>query len=98
MVNSKDKGELRIKIFKTATGTTITVNDNGIGRKRASELGTKGNGQGLALIRAQIEFYNKINTNKITLDIFDLTDNTDRAVGTKIVFFIPNEYRFEVEK
>lgn len=98
LVNSKDKGELRIKIFKTATGTTITVNDNGIGRKRASELGTKGNGQGLALIRAQIEFYNKINTNKITLDIFDLTDNTDRAVGTKIVFFIPNEYRFEVEK
>ncbi|MDD3320244.1 MAG: hypothetical protein PHS59_02240 [Paludibacter sp.] len=72
----------------------ITISDNGIGRKRAKELGTYGNGQGLKLIQAQLDFYNQINENHITQIIMDLTNEEGVGIGTKVELFIPQEYRF----
>jgi hypothetical protein len=72
----------------------IQITDNGIGRKRSIELGTQGNGQGLALIQAQLDFYNQNNTRQITQTITDLVNEKGEALGTKIDLIIPNGYVF----
>jgi len=95
LVNKKEKGVLTIEIKNILNGIQIQISDNGIGRKRSSELGTQGNGQGLNLIQAQLDFYNQNNNNKITQTFTDMEDENGMAMGTKVELFIPNGYVFE---
>jgi ligand-binding sensor domain-containing protein len=94
LVNNERTGILTIKIVTIQDGVKISVEDNGIGRKRAEELGTHGNGQGLKLIQAQLDFYNQINEHSIIQKIIDLEDSDGQSLGTKIELFIPFNYRF----
>lgn len=61
LVNKEGEGWIEVNISRTGNGILFTVSDNGIGRKRAEELGTKGNGQGLKLLESQINLYNQFN-------------------------------------
>ena len=98
LVSKKGTGILNVAITKAENGILIAVADNGVGRKRSAELGTQGNQIGLILIQQQLDFYNKINTSKITQTIIDLEDNEAKALGTEIHLFIPDGYRFVREK
>jgi LytS/YehU family sensor histidine kinase len=94
LVNKKGNGLLTIEIMNELNTLLIQITDNGIGRKRSIELGTQGNGQGLALIQAQLDFYNQNNTRQITQTITDLVNEKGEALGTKIDLIIPNGYVF----
>jgi sensor histidine kinase YesM len=95
LVPRKDGGELLIEARETLDGVSIVVCDNGVGRQRAKELGTQGNGQGLKLAEAQLDFYNQTNEHKMQQQIIDLTDKNGRAVGTRVELFIPYGFKFE---
>lgn len=88
-------GYLVVSIFNQDKGLMINVKDNGVGRKMASELGTKGNGQGLELIRMQIDFYNQKNEQKIVQTITDLTDEENEPTGTLVELFVPFDYKYK---
>jgi hypothetical protein len=94
LINKDGKGILIVKIITNYEGVIISVEDNGIGRKRAAELGTHGNGQGLKLIQAQLNFYNQINVKPISQHIIDLESVDGLSLGTRIELVIPYEYRF----
>lgn len=91
----KGDGVLLIEIKKLVDGVLISITDNGVGRQRAKELGTEGNGQGLKLVQTQLDFYNQNNKHRITQTIVDLQREKDSTLGTKVELFIPNEYMFE---
>ena len=94
LVNKVGKGILIVDIQNHPDGLLLTILDNGIGRKRAAELGTNGNGQGLKLIQAQMDFYNQNNQTKMTQKIIDLEDVEGNSTGTRIELFVPNDYLF----
>ena len=94
LVHKEGKGMLTIRVSINEDGTVLTILDDGIGRKRALELGTRGNGQGLKLIQAQLDFYNQLNEKSISQNIKDIPDNYGNTAGTMIELFIPIGYKF----
>ena len=95
LINKSGKGwKLTINVEKEITGVKISVTDNGIGRKKAAQLGTKGAGQGLSLIELQLDFYNSRNNEKITQQIYDLIDPDGNATGTKVELYVPDNFKF----
>lgn len=94
LIPKSGRGELKIEVKADVSGTTITVADNGIGRTKAQQFGTKGNGMGLNLVNEQIQFYNQLNDNKITQEIEDIYNNEGEVQGTKVELNIPHEYKY----
>jgi sensor histidine kinase YesM len=95
LVPRKEGGELLIEVLKTPNGVLILVCDNGVGRQRSKELGTQGNGQGLKLVEAQLDFHNQTNEHKMQQQIIDLTDQKGKALGTRVELLIPYGFKFE---
>ncbi|MEI7675595.1 MAG: histidine kinase [Bacteroidales bacterium] len=95
LVHKESGGQLLVEILAEEHNTRIRISDNGIGRTKAREFGTRGNGQGLTLIQAQLDFYNKHNKYKITQQITDLYDNQEEPQGTVVELVIPHDYSFE---
>jgi hypothetical protein len=95
LVNKKGSGFLSINITNHHNGVLIVVEDNGIGRERAQQLGTRGNGQGLLLIEQQLQFYNSQNSEAIYQTITDLKDENNMPSGTRVNLYIPMNYRFQ---
>lgn len=96
LVHKKGPGKLTVSIKSESDGVRMIIQDDGIGRQKAKETGTRGNGKGLKLIEAQLEFYNQNNTQKITQKITDLYDKAGNAAGTSVELFVPFGYRFEM--
>jgi hypothetical protein len=96
LVHKKGPGTLTVSIKSESDGVRMLIKDDGIGRQKAKETGTRGNGKGLKLIEAQLEFYNQNNTHKITQKITDLYDEAGNAAGTSVELFVPFGYRFEM--
>jgi len=94
LINKEGNGLLTISIVSLHDGVKISVEDNGVGRKRAEELGTRGNGQGLKLIQAQLDFYNQMNVKRINQNILDLEDGDGKSLGTCVELEIPLDYKF----
>lgn len=95
-VNMDGNGFLEVVISRVSVGLLISVIDNGIGRQKAQELGTRGNGLGLSLVQAQFDFYNQNNTMHITQKIVDRTDDEGRIIGLMVEVFIPECYEFGI--
>jgi hypothetical protein len=88
-------GRIHVKITKRdSNGISVCVQDNGIGRLRAKELGTSGTGQGLKILSEQIAIYNQINRSKIEVNTSDIHLN-GVVQGTKFEMIIPMEYSFD---
>jgi len=96
LVNKKGPGKLTVSIRNETHGVRMIISDDGIGRQKAKELGTRGNGKGLKLIEDQINFYNQINTHKITQQISDLYDNEGNVRGTSVELFVPFDFIFDL--
>lgn len=94
LIPKPGKGNLHILVEKRSNVTIVTVEDDGIGRKRSNELGTHGNGQGLLLVQSQIDFYNLNNAEKMRHRITDLFDKESNSTGTRIELYIPDNYLF----
>lgn len=82
------KGLLSIQINKkNETEITITISDNGIGRKRSKELKTenqkKHNSQGMSNIKKRVSILNDMYQDKVDVTISDFQDLED--AGTQVV-------------
>ena len=74
---------------------SVCVEDNGVGRAKAKELGTTGTGQGLKILSEQIAIYNLINSLKVTINTFDLVNQEGLPEGTRFEMNIPINYSFD---
>jgi tetratricopeptide (TPR) repeat protein len=84
----KTKGELRIDIIqKSNDEITITIIDDGIGRKQSKALKTqhqkKQNSKGMGNIKKRVQILNEMYQDKVDVTIADYLDVED--TGTKVV-------------
>ena len=94
--HKEGKGKILVTISNTDSGAiSVCVEDNGVGRAKAKELGTTGTGQGMKILSEQIDIYNLINTLKITINTFDLISHEGSAEGTRFEMIIPINYSFD---
>ena len=89
----EEKGMLRVELRPLAArAVTITVTDDGIGRKRSAAAKTRNQqrqpSRGMGNIRRRIEILNRMYGDRITVSVYDL--NPDGS-GTKVVLNLRND-------
>ncbi len=85
----KGGGQIWIRVKHTGQYLNIEIEDNGIGRVKARENGSRGTGKGMQIMEQFFVTFNKYNHQKISLEIKDLMDENQQACGTTIVLNIP---------
>jgi hypothetical protein len=80
-----------IKVYGSLTGNSlhIYIEDNGVGREKAGEIGSFGTGNGLNMVRKTLEIFEKLEKIKITFEIEDLHDDNKLPAGTSVLIKIP---------
>lgn len=72
---------------------TISITDNGVGRKTSKEINKqktlKRKSVGIALTKERLENFSKRYTNMYNIKIEDLHDEQGNALGTKVILYIP---------
>ncbi len=84
------KGLIRVYSVEQGGSLNICVEDNGIGRKEASEFSTLGNGKGLVVTQRILEILRKLKKVKISYEIVDLYME-EVAIGTRVSIKIPKD-------
>ncbi len=84
----EEGGMLRVEVNREQDLSVICIEDNGIGREKAKEMGTRGTGMGVKLTEEVFKLYNKLYQRKIYQEITDLYDDKGQASGTRVQIFI----------
>jgi sensor histidine kinase YesM len=85
----ENKGEIQIKIENNKSDYIIYVCDNGIGREKAKELSVYSTGKGLGILEQILDLYYSLMKVRITYEIKDIFDDTDKLRGTEVCIKIP---------
>jgi len=88
LMHKKRGGRLFINIQQKNSQLTISVEDNGIGRKKATLLSKGSTGKGMQIIDQIFTLYNKLFNYEINQQIVDLNDENGNAAGTRVVITI----------
>jgi tetratricopeptide (TPR) repeat protein len=93
LMQKDGEGTITIKIaMKNEEFLNISIEDNGIGREKASELKSKSathKSHGLKVTSQRIEMMNKLNSTGAQVNIKDLYDELGNATGTRVELIIP---------
>lgn len=85
-------GQLNIRLYIDEGNTIVEVEDNGIGRKAASEIKSRKPGIGLAIMDEYLEVFNKQNISKLSYTFIDKKDGYGNPTGTLVRINIPSKY------
>lgn len=88
LMNKTEKGLLQLNIMQQTDSLHISIRDNGIGRKKASETITTGTKQGMNIVGQIFSMYNKLFNHTIKQEIIDHYDDKGRAAGTEVILTI----------
>ena len=87
-------GLLVLKAKKENHTVTITVEDNGIGRKKSAEIKagktSHKTSKGIFMTKNRIDLFNQKHTEKIKINTTDLFDENNNPIGTKVELLIEN--------
>ena len=89
-------GLINIEVRKENKFLKLIVEDNGIGRKKATETVSDSTGMGLQIMQHYFELLNKYNAIKIQQSIIDLYDDSGIAAGTKVTLEMPEKINFNI--
>jgi two-component sensor histidine kinase len=86
-------GRIDIKFQKSDNGFICIIQDNGIGRKKADEyksrIKVEYQSKGMSLTAERINILNRQLIDPITIEINDLTNESQQALGTRIIIRFP---------
>jgi two-component sensor histidine kinase len=85
-----DGGVLKITVMREDDYLKLSIEDNGVGRKKTSGTSTS-TGKGLKLTGEFYEILNQMNSRPITHTIKDLYDEKGEAAGTIVDIMVPVE-------
>lgn len=95
-------GRIDIEFQNSEDGFICIIGDNGIGRKRAqeykSQMHVEYQSKGMSLTAERIKILNRQLVDPITIDIIDLTDAQNQAMGTKVILRFPFSINFKPVK
>jgi ligand-binding sensor domain-containing protein len=87
------KGYIHIKFSKKGDRLSVTVEDNGIGRKKAAGFKTREHieyqSKGMSLTADRIRMMNAKYNDSILIDVIDLEDITGQSTGTRVIMEFP---------
>ncbi len=88
------EGLVKINISKNADDLLCVIEDNGIGRKKATELKEQKQknhkrSMGMQITQDRIEIINKLYNMNASINIYDMEDELGNAKGTKVELIIP---------
>ena len=94
---SEETGYSHLYLFDTEKNKkkhiTISITDNGVGRKASREINKqktlKRKSVGIALTKERLENFSKRYTKMYNIKIKDLQDEQGNALGTKVILDIP---------
>jgi hypothetical protein len=91
-------GKIELHISQDNKYLHILISDNGIGRKKASEMSDKpaSTGKGTGLMQQFFDEVNKYNENKISVAIHDLYDEQGVPSGTRVDVEIPVTMKYRI--
>jgi sensor histidine kinase YesM len=90
-------GMIRITVVKEGDYINISVEDNGIGRKKAAALGRPSTKQGIKMLQALMDRLNAQNRLNITQGYTDLQDDSGFPAGTRVDMKVPLSLKEMVE-
>lgn len=94
-ISSMQKGgKINIEIKRKDHIVTISMEDNGIGRKKASERKKISTGKGIEIMHQYYQLLNKSNPEPITEEITDLMDDHGKGIGTRVTIRVPVDYNY----
>jgi sensor histidine kinase YesM len=82
-------GTILIYITREEEGIRVTIEDNGIGRRKAAQMNTDSTKQGLKMLQAMYERLSQQSKTKIIQVITDLMDEQGNPAGTRVEIFVP---------
>ncbi|MCO6462449.1 MAG: histidine kinase [Saprospiraceae bacterium] len=96
--NETGEGTVIIRLGEDSGYVFIDIEDDGVGRKEATRLGSKGTQNGTMMLRELENIYNRSNKLHISQTYYDdiFTDATGRAYGTRVVIKIPKNYDYNI--
>ena len=94
LLTKEEEGRILINVNIDNGNLIINIEDNGIGRKKASKIINNSTGLGIKTMKGFIKAINKNNKNKITQKIVDLKSDTSKAIGTKVIITIPINFKY----
>lgn len=87
------RAELTLKIERDAMSLVLSIEDNGIGRKASSQLGTSNHigfeSQGTDITEKRIQLMNSLYGSRIAIETIDLVENDGEPSGTLVKIRIP---------
>lgn len=89
-------GILTVDLSVDDTLLRVRVEDNGVGRARSRQLGSRSNGRGLQVFTQFYEILNKYNVHAAGFTITDLFDEHGNSRGTRVDMWIPEDYHYSV--
>jgi sensor histidine kinase YesM len=88
LLQKQGKGLIKIKITLEGDHLLWILEDDGIGRQRALEIqkesGLHHESRGMLITRERLEVLNKMNREQFSVQIYDLTDGSGNAAGTRV--------------
>jgi sensor histidine kinase YesM len=95
LMQKEEGGKIAIHLSKNDLDDILiaTVTDNGIGRKKATEIksksATRHKSYGMKVTSERIALINQVYNSNTTVEVRDLYDETGQAAGTTVVIQIP---------
>lgn len=88
-------GHVDVIITRNGDETVVTVEDNGIGRKKAQKLSKGATKMGLRILNEQIQLYNKSNKQRIREHVRNVKNAEGKTAGTIFQLTIPKGFIYE---
>ena len=88
-------GHVDVIITSLEDNTVVTVEDNGIGRRKAAQQNRNSTKMGLRILSEQIQLYNKSNKHRIRQHVRNLKDGDGHIAGTHFDLTVPKDYVYE---
>jgi ligand-binding sensor domain-containing protein len=89
-----NKGKIEVLISQSEKYIICTIQDNGIGRKKAQEKRLRSSqpsheSMGMKITSERLEVLNRMHHSDLSVKITDMEDERRNALGTKVEIFIP---------
>ncbi|MBE0647133.1 MAG: histidine kinase [Bacteroidales bacterium] len=89
LLHRESGGLLTIRVIHVDHFLRIEVEDNGIGRQASGTRTSTGTGKGLQIMQEFLDLYEKITGTSIPWEVTDLSDDSGKPAGTRVVITIP---------
>lgn len=88
LIHSQAEGLINIAIKLQGEYLFCTIEDNGIGRRKAQQIkdasGIKRKSRGMVITKERLEILNKQNRDRFAVNVIDLFDEQDKPAGTRV--------------